>query len=387
MKRVLITLYRDRCHSLYRQFLSVPPQGYTYVTLDDVTSEDIFQPAKSMFGEVINKIKRNRKIIRLAKNNNIDLIYCCSGILLFRSPLPWIVDIEHVTDFIAHHFGIWKFAKWLLPFLLMQRNLKAIIPWTEAGARSVFENIWYNQSIRNKMHPIPLCVQGECSWPNEKKDDNPGKSLTLLFSTSINDNTENVFYSKGGRHLVAVYEHLRDRVPLRLILRSRIPKAFSFLRERSDVVIYEESLDKDAYEELFHQADVFFFPGYQSPGLVFLDAIMHGLPIVTTDVFSNREMAIPEYNGYLVPFPKESNVYYWHKKYGIKMVPTGNYAYAETVNNEMVSRFCSCLQELYGNFRKLRTFGKNSRKLFREKYTLQNRNKLLKEIFDKAQNL
>lgn len=381
MKRVLITLYRDKSHSLYKQFINSPPEGYKYLTLDDVTEEYIFTSAKNIFGEIVNKFFRNRKIIHLAKKNDIDLIYCCDGILLFNSPIPWIIDLEHVTGFISHHFQIWKYVKWILPFLLRQRNLKYIIPWTRAGAESIRKNIKLPFSIEKKIIPIHLCLKK--SSGGYQKNDNPVS--TLLFVTSVNYNSDYEFFSKGGRIVVKVYENLKKRgIDTRLILRSKLPKEYDFLRKDGRVEIYEDKLDALEFSELFSKASIFLFPGYQSPGLAFLDAMDYGLPILTTDVFANEEMVCDNINGFKVNFCKKNRVYYLQDDFGIKFVPSGKFAQSDHLCQKMIADFVDKTMYLLSHPNKLKFFGKNSKKLLLQEFSLEKRNGELKKIFDKS---
>ena len=124
MKKVLFTLYKKHSHSLYKQFIDNSPAGYEYFTLDDFFDEFIFEKSSNLFSEITAKIKRNQKIVEVAGRNKIDIIYCCDGMLLFNSPIPWILEFEHATSLIAHNFGLWKIVKYIVPLLLRQKNLK-----------------------------------------------------------------------------------------------------------------------------------------------------------------------------------------------------------------------------------------------------------------------
>ena len=39
MKRILFTLDKNNCHSLYKNFIDNPPEGYHYITLDEITEK------------------------------------------------------------------------------------------------------------------------------------------------------------------------------------------------------------------------------------------------------------------------------------------------------------------------------------------------------------
>ncbi len=382
-KRVLFTLYRNKCHSLYRQFLSCPPKGYEYLTLDDTIGKNIFSVSESFFGNISNKIKRNRLIINSAIRNDIDLIYCCDGILLFASPLPWVVDIEHVTSFVAHNFNLWRLSKWAIPAILLQRNLKFIIPWTKAGAQSIRMNLRLSEMVMRKIVPIHLCLENTLIQPLGSKKKIRKSSATLLFVTSVNYNSDVEFFSKGGKIVVAIYERLISRgVDIRLILRSKLPETYDYLRKDPLVSIYQDTLDSKDFSSLFLQSDIFLFPGYQSPGMAFLEAMNHSLPILATDVFANGEMVHEGVNGFLAKFPDRSKVHYLQPSFGIKLVPSSEFSRTDSDFDCIVEKLSEKIVWFLSNPKEMERFGKMSKNLLQKGFSLGLRNKKLGEIFD-----
>ncbi len=382
MKKVLFTLYKNHTHSLYKQFINNPPVGYWYFTLDDFLDEFIFNKSSNLLSEIIAKIKRNQKIIKIAKKNNIDIIYSCDGILLFNSPIPWVLEFEHTTSLISHFFGFWKIAKYLLPQILKQKNLKYLIPWTKAGADSLGINLNLSKSVLTKIIPIHLCLNQIDSFNNIERKRISHEKFSIIFVTSVNYNSENEFYSKGGRIVVKVFEKLKKDKNIKLILRSKLPTEFDYLKNNPQVEIYEDTLTHDKFQKIFLKADILFFPGYQSPGMAFLDAMSYNLPIITTDVLANKEMVKSGINGYLVPFPKSSKVNYLFNKYGIKNVPTGYMSRNDLLDEKMISSFVKKVIRLKEDKNLLIKMGKNSKDILIKGFSLEKRNRELKSIFN-----
>lgn len=380
MKRVLFTLYKNRCHSLYKQFIFDPPEGYQYFTLDDFTDQFIFNESKNIFVEIFNKIKRNFTIINIAKKNNIDIIYCTSGMLLISSPLPWIIEFESVASFVIHKLEYWKIAKKILPPLLKQKSLKVLAPWTEAAAKSLLSNIKESEEIRNKIFPVHLCLKNVENREKKKND----KIFNILFVTTINDNAvDKQFYVKGGRILIEILKKLKNKTDIKFIIRSTLPTEYKYIKHYPNVVVYENLLPKEDFDKLFLEADIFLFPCYQSPGLVFLDAMSFGLPILTTNIFANPEMVVDGYNGFLVNFPKTSKVNYLYTAFGIKDVQTGKEARGDHILDEMVDAFCKKTLALYEDADLKNQMSENSKKLLVGKFSIKKRNEKLKYIFNK----
>jgi glycosyltransferase involved in cell wall biosynthesis len=386
MKKILLTLYKNRSHSLYKQFISNPPEGYQYYVLDDFFDEFIFEGSQNFFIEIVRKVKRNKVIIDVAIKNNIDIIYCCDGILLFNSPIPWIVDLEHVTGLISNNYKLWKFGKKIIPFLLKQKNLRYLIPWTEAGGDALRCNFKLSKGVLKKILPVYLCLENIAEYADIEKRRIPHDVFTIIFVTSINYNGENEFYAKGGRMVIRVFDELRKIIPITLLLRGRLPAEFHYLKDDLFVEIYEDSLPYDKFQELFLRADVFFFPGYQSPGMAFLDAMNYNLPIVSTDVFSNSEMVRDGWNGFLINFPSTNIAFYLNEEFNIKGVPSGVRAREDKIDKAMISDFVEKIALLQGNASLLKDMSVNSKKLLQTKFSLAKRNSQLKIIYDKITN-
>jgi len=383
MKKVLFTLYKKRSHSLYKQFINDPPEGYQYFTLDDFFDDFIFEKSSSLFFEIIAKVKKNQKIIRVARKNKIDIIYCCDGVSLFNSPISWVLEFEHATSLIAHNFNLWKVAKYILPLVLRQKNLKYIIPWTVAGAFSLEKNLEIGEDVRKKIVPIHLCLNKTDSFDDIEKRKIEHENFTILFVTSVNYNGEGEFYSKGGRIVIEVFEKLKkEDGNLKVILRSRIPKEFGYLKNDPQVEIYEDILPYEEFQKIFLQSDVFFYPGYQSPGLAFLDAMNYNLSIIATDVFANNEMVKSGENGFLVSFPESSSTNHLFQKYGIKNIPSGSMAREDLLDEKMIDSSVEIIIKLKNSHKLLTDMGKSSKDLLKKEFSLEKRNSMLKEVFD-----
>jgi len=382
MKKILITLYKEKCHSLYREFIYDPPEGYRYFTLDDFTDEFIFEESGSIFVEIYNKIRRNRFIIDIAKKNDIDIIYCTSGMLLFNSPIPWVIEFESAASFIIHKLQYWGIVKRVLPFILRQKNLKALIPWTGAALHSLLSNIAEDKVVKNKIIPIHLCLR--------KIDDiiqkNSHNLFTILFVTTLNNNAEKEFYTKGGRIVAGIIKKMKEVVSVRFILRSKIPEEYQYLKLEKNIEVYEDCLPEGKFKSIFLESDVFLFPCYQSPGLVFLDAMNSDLPIISTNIFSNPEMVIEGYNGFLIDLPKSSKVNFLETEYGIKNVQTGKGIKDDDISESLIEKFCEKIMILYRDTTLKEKMGNNSKKLLIKEFSIRKRNEGLKAVYDKILN-
>lgn len=136
-----------------------------------------------------------------------------------------------------------------------------------------------------------------------KRDALGARGVTFLYAGQL-------IPRKGVRELMAAWEALPEAGPVRTLLVAGdgplMPLVRDWSGERSDVVVLgylQESNLVDAYAA----ADAFCLPSRQEPfGVVFVEAVLAGLPVVATDVVGAAgDVLIDGQNAILVP-PAES---------------------------------------------------------------------------------
>lgn len=109
--------------------------------------------------------------------------------------------------------------------------------------------------------------------------------------------------------LLAVRAHWpAGRPPLRLVLVGRDEGAEATLRERivreklADFVLLTGEVDDAELQRWYARADLFaLFSRYEAFGLVYLEALAHGLPVVTHAVGATAELLPPDQGAIVVP--------------------------------------------------------------------------------------
>ncbi|MEB3217800.1 MAG: glycosyltransferase family 4 protein [Nostocales cyanobacterium 94392] len=70
----------------------------------------------------------------------------------------------------------------------------------------------------------------------------------------------------------------------------------------TDCVVFHDGADQDNIKQLYASSDIFVLPSFQETfGIVFLEAMHYGLPIITTNVTAMPELVEDGKNGLLVP--------------------------------------------------------------------------------------
>ena len=112
------------------------------------------------------------------------------------------------------------------------------------------------------------------------------------------------FYLKGGREVLEAFKVLRNQYKnIELSMVSMAPD--DVVGEHKDVSFVYPMLSKqELYDRFFLDSDIFVLPSYQdSFGMVYLEALSCGLPVVATDMFAVPELVEDGVNGFLVESP------------------------------------------------------------------------------------
>lgn len=379
-------------HSLYKPMLNFPPEGYKIVTHkkeQDLLGIDIIHridrrliSAKShvfkTFGDVlIPGLYYTYLFSRPFKRpKNTDLVYSSQHIIVDRT--PWVVDLEHIGAIFA--YGRIEPYRSLIAKYLSSKFCKKIIPWSDAGKRTLF--LVFNQkNIRNKVETVYLAVPPKKTLKREKT----GIIQLLFVGTSNPWNIEGSFDLKGGKEVLLAFTELAKKYPnIKLVIRSFVPVGIKKKYARvKNLKIIDQVIPVESLHKLYSSSDIFLFPGHQTPGMVILEAMSFGLPVITTDLWANKEMVKDGVNGFLIR--KSSRVPYFNR-YFIPKGGTSDILEAITeVDKEMVRELiekASILIEDRDLRHKMSIAAR--REIETGKFSIKKRNEKLKKIFDES---
>jgi glycosyltransferase involved in cell wall biosynthesis len=386
MKQIFLDIAGKR-HSLYNNLIGYPPEGYCFVSDPSgaggkyqflVNSNLAYSLQKHVVSTCIPVNLVKSYLERHAKFTfSYELTYS-SGHLIFRNE-PWILDLEyatHISGYSCFHFRTYQK---IIEKYLSSENCKSILPWTEAG-RATFFPLIKDKKILEKIQVVNLAVPPK-KW---KKEHHDKEKIVLLFVTSSNIPKD--FDIKGGKEVFAMFAKLsREYDNLELIVRGQVPEHIKVKNKSlKNVRIFENILSPADLELLFKTADIFLFPSYNTPGLVFLDAMSYELPIITTDVWANSEMVQNNINGILIPrsakihfFIKDS-IPDWSSFSNLRIIKNN-------VDYEVVENLYEACKMLIENKNLRESMGKRGREEIEQgKFSLSVRNRKLKELFDQA---
>jgi len=377
-----------RMHSLYELLLSHPPDGYRVVAkatnwdraLSVATRVNgIYLFQERVLGKLIPVNLAKAYLERFKRLPQGTALTYAAGHLVFRKE-PWVVDMEFVTQLAGYSAEHFKRYRRLIERTLASDYCRRIICWTEAGKKTVLENM-NCEGFKDKVEVVRLSVPKK----DFIKDYDAGK-VKLLFVGSSNIPGE--FEYKGGIEALKAFVLLSQKYSnLEMVIRSDVPpeikekyKVLSNLRIIDTVIPWAE------LEHEFKSADIFLFPTHSTPGLAILDAMSYELPVVTTDVWANPEMVEDGKTGFLVE--KSRRVKYYAENF----IPVWNYQPGSNFMKSVANTDPRVVEELVVKTGRLiedrelrKKMGKAGRQVVEKgRFSIEKRNEQLKRIFDEC---
>ena len=377
-----------KLHSYLKELIRYPPDGYEFITHETALDRSVLKPLLNS-SVVYFALQRNllEKLIpmhlvksyaeRFLKKAPPDAALTYSyGHPIFRNE-PWVVEVEWATQLTGFSAAHLKRYKGILEKTLASVHCKKIICWSELCRNSVLAGMDCSQ-FQHKIEDVPHAVAKKGF--TKVHDDN---KVRLLFVGSANIPGE--FDLKGGKEALEVFRLLSSKYDnLELVVRSDVPSSIKREYERMPgLKIMEGTLPQNLLEQEFLSADILLFPGHHTPFLVLLDAMSYELPIVTTDAYANGEIVANGVTGFVIPASR--NVPYFVRKF----IPDGRSPRfrkaIKEIDNRMVHDTADRTSILIENPELRRQMGKAGRsEIENGKFSIQNRNEKLKQIFDEA---
>jgi len=229
-----------------------------------------------------------------------DLVYAMQCLWFGKG--PWVLEMqsEGPHTLVGSHELFLRHRE-RVRSVLRSSACRGIIYGLEAGKRALLQLMGGDEAIEEKVRVIPWAVPPKPHTPRQ-----PDGKVRLLFVSSANVHDMSNFDLKGGKEVVEAFRLLRQRyASLELVVRCPLtPQWRRRLRGMEGVHVYEKPLPAEEFEQLWRTADVFVQPTHITPSTAYLDALSHGLPVVTSDVWGNGELVEEGRTGFLVPKPR-----------------------------------------------------------------------------------
>jgi len=361
-------------HPQFDEILDFPPKRIKYKI------NRIKTPYHGWITE--NKIKLHNRIMsvlplpRMTRTKtDADLIHSTRGIIQIRPKKPWIVDLESGGVFTSFNYRSMKrpLVKKMIKDALSSKRCKRILPQSEAAKKDLLKAIDCNK-FKDKIEVLYLAMRPCKKKRTPRKD----KKVKLSFIGKT-------FYGKGGHDLLRAYEILTKKYDnLELKIKGDAPKKYRNLNLPGLKFIEGHFPRDELFDKMYFDADIFVLPTHtDNYGVVFLEAMSTGLPIVGTTSFTVPELIDDGKNGFLIKTP-----YTWEN-----YLPKGkgDFPHKRFINDiekehpEIIKQLVEKLSILIEDKKLREKMGKEGRKMIEEgRLSIKERNKKLKRIYEEA---
>lgn len=398
-------------HSAFRDIIDFPPEGYQFVRANGTRAEQAATVAgmKTFLNSGLGVIKPYvfSAAYYMALWTGMpalsdvppqsDIVFSPHS-LLPTCTKPWVVSAEHVGDLFPlmydfHHVNLYTA---LVKRIISSPLCKAVLPWTYAGADSIFRALGEGE-YRKKLKPVHLAVRprpfiqrGKCEECRILFVNTANFIPARLEDPRIIGEQTNYFYTKGGVDLLDAYSVLVKKYDhVKLILRSYVPPeivdSYSELVSSEKLVVFKELLPESKLEELYATSHIFAYPANLTPAMAIIEAMSFGLPVVATDYWANTEMVANEKTGLVIAKRKGINNI---TSFGMPNIKdkTGTVQEALRKKDErFVDELARSLARLIEDDSLRMQLGANAWKETQEgEFSIRTRNERLREVFDKA---
>jgi glycosyltransferase involved in cell wall biosynthesis len=324
--------------------------------------------------------KRFLKVLPIPRmmhnKTDADIIHSTRGVIQVFQKKPWIVDLECGIIFTSFSWDAMQnpIVRKIIMSALTSKNCKKILPQSEAAKKTFIWAIGEKnfEKIKDKVEVLYLALR-PCKKKKIKRKD---KKVVLSFIGRS-------FYGKGGPHLLTAYDILTKKYK-NLVLKYKgiIPPEWqSFAKKLQGLEIIDGHFSRDElFEKMYLCADIYVMPtNKDNYGVVFLEAMSAGLPIVSTTSMTVPEIVIDGKNGFLIKTDFSHENYYGRKKeYEIRK---------KVVDWGIVNQLVEKLSILIENKKLREKMGREGKKMIEDKngkFSIERRNKQLKKIYEEC---
>lgn len=346
----------------YKYLIQNPPKNVDFLNVE--TQKGAMTSIKKFWFS--NFLKRNirmylNKLHLVVLNAHLtktdkeyDLIQCAHCLSLNNS--PWVADFECGWQYLVGKQT--KRVNESAKKLILSNNCKKILAWTNKTKEEMIQLL---PEIKDKIEVIYPAV------PLQKFKKRKHKEINLVYVARY-------FDQKGGYHALEVMKRLIKKYNnVRGIIVSTVPEEIIFEnKENKKITFYPLMPQKEVFERIYSIADISIYPAYaDSFGFGILEAMSFGIPIISVNGYSRKELITEGKTGFVIDFPK-----------GIKNQYDFNWIEVDKFGGQVISRMVKKASKIIENKRELSEMSKNCvREISIGRFSIKERNKKLKKIY------
>lgn len=358
----------------YKSMIDNPPEGVDITNsikkVGNITSSSKKFAKSNRIKKYVRKVagllSAPNVIIPNKNDNYSDLIHCAHS--LYLGDMPWVTDVEMYWSFASsHEIALSRMGRKRIKKMLKKDSCKKIIAWTNTAKKQIIENL-DDKNIEKKItvisHAVPLP-----QFKKTKKD-----KINLLFLARY-------FYSKGGLQSLKVMDVLTKKYKnvYGIIIGGVPEEIIKKYSSNKKIKIMGLTPHKKIMKDIYPDSDIFIYPGFSdSFGFAIPEAMSFGLPVISVDRFSRKDLIKNNKTGFVVDFPEIT--YKWNcvngVADGIPQIPN-----EDDVLDDMVTR----ASQLIESPKLLKKMSENCKEEVRSgMFSIKERNKKLKKVYKEA---
>jgi len=228
-----------------------------------------------------------------------DLLFTYACLILTNK--PYCTYIETGLALYNYDIEIAKnpIARFLVSFLATRKNCKKLIFVSEASRKSFYSTIKYSGRKRIILEEKSIVIY---PIPIEKKESPIKKfdgEIKLLFAGT--------FYIKGGMEIVKAFGQLSKKysnAKLTILTAIHMIKKedINYIKSINNLALLDAKLNEQQMIDIYQSHDIFLLPTFRDGfGLVLIEALAYGMPMIITDQYATGEMVVDGYNGFIYP--------------------------------------------------------------------------------------
>jgi glycosyltransferase involved in cell wall biosynthesis len=310
------------------------------------------------------------------------------------APAPWVIEIEDSTSlfFPFVHNGrtsaldIHKLPAFpVVKALLEQSHCRAVVTHVRSTAESL-RTLFHSRRIDRKLVYCPLGYAPPRSVP-ARQAKGSGDPVHVLFSSSWHQ-AEVGFYVRGGVDLMEAFDRAAQRDSrLHLTIRCVIPGGpcqdrFRQLQDKYGTVRVRNLstyLPAEQWRDVLLGSDIFALPAARIHVVSLLEAMAHGLAVLTSDGWAIEEYVRNRETGVVVQ-GRARKVSWIDEKTGILRE---NYSPMYTRDEAVITQLAAALGELADDARFRLELAARAQEAVRTEFTVERWNNALREVFER----
>jgi len=383
MKIKIIYRHYKSLHDLYYSFIIKPPKDISFIIPSPKRFLRYLYPLHRVFGDNffvkhILSVAQEFFFYNKEAEENIDVLHFVQFITKKIPLKPYVIDFEHIAG-LANFVKLDRASERKIFNFLNNPQCHGIIPITYA-ARKSFEDLFPDlyREVAYKTEVIYPALPNYCALCKNQADYyyvNPHPEIFKLLFIG------NDVYRKGLHELLSAFKKLETKYnDIELYIISNAPKQLK-RNYSSERIRYFDPVfsQQDIIKEFFMACDLFVMPTHcDTFGMVILNSLACGTPVITTEQFAAPEIIKSERNGLFV----QSNRFLLNETLFPSRKATMTYI-TDTVETLLVNDLVEKIEYLYLRRDLLSKMGMEAVKDFEptSKFSIDVRNEKLGKIY------